>query len=329
MHIFVENEETAAWRTYAMGLDAPERQVTLPTGDELLRTLEYLEIPAEDIPDVVASVPSPEGDTDLWWHLERSVWSLVSRMGSVEQPPRFPALRDINDPDYRFFYVHVFVATLPYVREYHRSRGIPDDIAQATLADLGRNVRVHRKREGIGGLGVAWWLMLHFRGVIYQVGRLQFERVHLSERLATTIGQTGDSVHAETPALSIHIPDFSGPMTPEACDDSIKRARGFFSRYFPEDDVRYAVCNSWLLDPQLKQYLKPESNIIRFQNRFHITDSAWESNLGVMQFVFGSTPEQIATVPRETSLQRAVVTHLENGGTWYGRVGWFRLDEAE
>ena len=39
----------------------------------------------------------------------------------------------------------VFVAALPYVRDYHRSRGIPDDVTQATLADLQHDG--HRLRQ--------------------------------------------------------------------------------------------------------------------------------------------------------------------------------------
>jgi GNAT-like C-terminal domain len=31
-----------------------------------------------------------------------------------------------------------------------------------------------------------------------------------------------------------------------------------------------AICTSWLLDDQLAAYLKPDSNIIRFQRRFSL-----------------------------------------------------------
>ena len=30
------------------------------------------------------------------------------------------------------------------------------------------------------------------------------------------------------------------------------------------------VCHSWLLDPQLGEYLRPDSNIMRFQQRFDV-----------------------------------------------------------
>ncbi len=328
MTIFVENDDLSTWTDYLRSLTPTDRRVTLPTGDDLLTDLRYVEIPEDDIPAVVELAEKLRDDEDLWWYLERTVWSLDKHMGMLQGPPKFPMLRDINDPDYRYFYVVVFVAALPFVREYHQSRGIPEDIAQATLADLGRNVLVHRKREGVGGLGVAWWLMLHFRGMIYQLGRLQFERSALGETIARDVADTGSSADESTPALSVHIPDFLGPMSVEACDDSFERARAFFPRYFPEERYDYAVCHSWLLDPHLKTYLRPESNIIRFQERFNLAGKGWDSTDGIMQFVFGRTAKDIDAVPQDSSLQRGVVQHIREGGTWWGYLGWLRMDDG-
>src|SRR5699024_9256072 len=125
-----------------------------------------------------------------------------STMGSVDLPPRFPSPLDVAGMD-RYFFVHVFVATLPYTRRYHREHRVPEDIQHATLADLGPNIRVHRKRYGRGGLEVAQWIMLHFRGCIYQLGRLQFERTTMDSTIAEAVAAEGDAVSAETPALSV------------------------------------------------------------------------------------------------------------------------------
>lgn len=323
--IFAETEQTADWRDYLKELNYRHVTVSLPDGDELLEALRYLEIPEEDVPAVVDQSARVRGDKELWWYVTRAVWSLIAHMGRTQSPPRFARLRDINDPNYRFFYVLVYVAALPHVRSYHRRIGIPEDIAQATLADVGRNVRVHRKREGLGGLGVAWWLMLHFRGVIYQLGRLQFERTTMNEPLANSIREAGGVAEEGSPILSIHIPDFSGGMTPEACEASFDLAREFFSRHFPDTPYKYAMCNSWLLDPRLREHLRPESNIVRFQDRFSLIEGGWDSTLGIMQFVFGRTPADVASVPRHTSLQKAVAEHIDAGGIWHGRSGWFKL----
>jgi len=320
---FIHDDVFTHWRTHLEQIGPPEQPVTLPSGDELVATLRYLAIPEEDIPDVVRLAPSPESDPDAWWYLERGVHSLGLFMGLVDKPPRVANLKDINDPEYRLFYVHMFVAALPQAQQYFRDRDIPDDIVRETLADLGRNVRVHRKREGVGGLGVAFWLTLHFRGMIYQLGRLQFERSRVEvwgESMATAMTP---EPKPDDRVLSLHIPDFCGPMTPEACDESIARAHEFFPRYFPEEPVRAGVCSSWLLDPQLKDYLDPESNIIRFQNRFRLVPGGYNVDNSIVQFVFGPVLTDPARLPRRSTLERAVAGHLEADKHWEGRVGWF------
>lgn len=327
MSIFADTDQTRVWEEHLRSLNPPDRPVTLPDGDALNEALRFLDIPVEDRPDVVTLASVLRESPELWWYVERAVWSLAATMGEIHGPPRIATLRDINDPSYRFFYVLVYVAALPYVRNYHRGLGIPDDISQATLADIGRNVRVHRKREGIGGLGVAWWLMIHFRGIIYQLGRLQFELSRLGPTIAENAAASGADATEDTPALSIHIPDFSGTMSPELCDESIARAQEFFPRFFPDSHYDYAICNSWLLDPRLKAHLSPESNIIRFQDRFQIADAAWNSTEGIMQFVFGKTLADIDSIDATTSLERAVVDHIRGGGQWFGYGGWFPLQD--
>lgn len=323
--IFEQNEALITWRDHLENIGVPPFPVTLPLGKAYAKVLRYLELPEEEIDDVIASAPDPYGDADVWWLLERTVYSLTLHMDSIEGPPRFPSLNDVNDPDSRYFIVHVYAAALPHVLPWFRKHGIPDDVVQATLADLGRNLRVHRKRHGQGGLETAWWLMLHFRGMIYQLGRLQFERSRIGHTMAEQISGLGTPADEGDPALSIHITDFSGPMTPDTCDASIALAKTFFSRYFPDEKYRYAVCHSWLLDPHLKDYLRPQSNIIQFQDRFTLAPGGYDVNRSIVQFVFGSAPDRIDEFPQRSSLERAVVQHLKAGKSWQGRSGWFLL----
>ncbi|WP_197093753.1 acyltransferase domain-containing protein [Nonomuraea sp. SBT364] len=289
-------------------------EITLPPDPvaELLR----LAVPHEDVAGVLAARPRP--GTEAWWLLERCVHTLVSAMGELDDPPQFP---ELPDP---YFYVYVYLAAAPHVRAYHRSRGIPDDVASRTLADLGRNMAVHRKRHGAGGLNAPFWLMLHFRGLIYDLGRLQFQRAGLGTRTAEAIRAEGLPCEPGEPVLSVHIPDFLGPMTPAACDAAFDRAAEFFPRYFPEEKPRYAVCHSWLLDDQLAGYLPEESNIIRFQRRFRQA-YRHENDGGIVAFVFGADGPDL---PRRTNLERAVGDHLRAGRTWHLTSGWTTLPEA-
>ncbi|MCO5218490.1 MAG: acyltransferase domain-containing protein [Thermomicrobiales bacterium] len=328
MHsIFAATEGTQAWLD-AIGTvpDNEARSVRIPDADTWRSWLEYVEVPNEDIEAVIATTPS--SDSDLYGVLQRGAAYLLRYTDSFERPVPFAPLADFNDPQTRYFYVQLLAACLPSARTTLAARGIPEEIIQATLADLGRNVRVHRKREGVGGLGVQWWLMLHFRGMIFQLGRLQFERQLASEEVVASMQQHGIEASSETHVLSVHIPDFMGPMDQQACDDAIRKATEFFPRYFPDWPVEYAVCNSWLLDPQLKAILKPESNIIKFQDRYELADGQYDASESVMQFVFGKHMRDIDTITPSSSLERGVIQKLRDGGSWYGREGWFALPQA-
>ncbi|GAA0941466.1 acyltransferase domain-containing protein [Nonomuraea longicatena] len=282
---------------------------------DLLGELLRLAVPHEDIGGVLAGLPAP-GDPH-WWLLERCVGSLVASMGDTEAPPRFPELPELGP----YFYVHVYLAALPYTRAYHREHGIPEHVAQATLADLGRNMAVHRKRFRAPGLHAPFWFMLHARGMIYQLGRLQFERSLMREGTASGVRAAGMDPGDGNPALDVHIPDFCGPMDPASCDRSFARAAEFFPRHFPKEKYLVATCHSWLLDEQLARYLPEGSNIIAFQRRFHLLH---RFETGVLGFVFGADAEA-DPLPRRSSLERAIADHLAEGGSWYGRAGWLRL----
>lgn len=316
------DEKHAAWLKYLESLPEATFPIELPDEGDTIAMLREFEVPEEDIPAVLASRPDPDQQPDAWWLLERSVVELVTTIGSFDIPPWFPSPYTVPGMN-PFFFVNVFLVTLPHTRRYHRERGVPDGIGRAALADLGRNVRVNRKRYGEGGLETSHWLMLHFRGMIYQLGRLQFERTRTWDAIVRAASARGEDASPEDLALSIHIPDFLGPMTPEACDASIAQAREFFATHFPDELYRRAVCSSWLLDPHLKDYLPPSSNIVQFQNRFEVAEGGRDSDKTVLQFVFGPTPDDLSALPQRSSLERAVVTHLSNGGHWQFRPGWF------
>jgi hypothetical protein len=289
--------------------------VTLPSPDELPAILVELSVPHEDIEDVVAGLPGPERDPEVWALLERCVAGLT---GAAEPPP-WP------EPPVPYFFVYVFVAALPHVRALHGARSIPERVSRLTLADLGRNVAVHRRRYGMGGFSLPFWIGWHWRGELFQLGRLQFQRVALGERTGSAIRAAGLPYGPGDRALSVHIPAMYGPLRPSACDDSVARAREFFPRYFPEEPVGVAVCHSWLLDDQLADYLPGSSNIIRFQRRFRTAYRMEPRDEDIQRFVFGRVAADLDELPRRTGLERAVVDHLRAGRHWSTVAGWFEL----
>jgi hypothetical protein len=332
------DDQTRAWLEHLERIATHELDAALPAADDLAAVLLELAVPHEDIDALVALRPSREGTPAVWWLLERCVQVLAGEMGVIGRPvgPEwFPRLRGVRGGVGRYFYVYVFVAALPRVRAYHRAHGIPDEVSRLTLADLGRNMAVHRRRRGAGGLAEPYWLRLHFSGRIYQLGRLQFELARLGGRTGRGVAAAGMPFTTGDPALAVHVPAFYGPLSPEACDASFARAREFFARHFPDERYAVATCHSWLLDEQLAEYLPADANIVRFQRRFRPAYRPDPTPFpSILRFVFGlehapdaaaPTPEELDALPRRTALERAVADHLRAGRRWHDAAGWLLL----
>lgn len=300
--------------------------VELPEADELAEALLDLAVPHEDINELLALRGPMTEDPGLRGLLETGVRELLHDMGRIGGGGELPRMPDGSGVPARCFPVYVLVAALPYVRAYHRERSVPEDVSRHTLADLGRHMTLHRRRRGAGGLSIPGWLGLHFRGEIYQLGRLQFQRSRLDGRTGEAVRAAGLPFGPGDFALDVHIPDFLGPITPAACDRSLARAGEFFARHFPEENYRVATCHSWLLDPQLAEYLPKDSNIVRFQDRFRSAYERREAEDGVpVGFVFGDPDLPLDVLPRRTTLERAIGDHLRAGRHWYCGHGWFEL----
>ncbi len=275
--------------------------------------LDRLGISPLDRAELLAARPVPGDPT-----VERLRRELLDGMGTAGEGLSWP---EDTEP---YLYPWVLLSTVDDVLAYHRSRGIPEDVSWATLADLGQQLRVGRRRLGRAGLTSPGWLSLHFRGDLYQLGRLQWQRTLIP---ADRLRAVWPSASEPLPALSVHIPA-TGPLDPAACDESFARATVFFAKHFQEVEYRHAICHSWLLDGQLREYLPAESNILRFQGRFEPVppDPAdTPDDAQVIELVFERRTDSLDALPRETVLQRAIVAHLRAGRHWYFRTGWCRL----
>jgi hypothetical protein len=99
--------------------------------------------------------------------------------------------------------------------------------------------------------------------------------------------------------------------------DSINRALAFFAEHYPDEPVSALVCKSWMLDPQLRDYLKPGSNLLRFQERWQLVPHVplgdrSEGDREMMRLGLQiRTPEtgdlseeHLARIPQDTTCQR-------------------------
>jgi hypothetical protein len=208
---------------------------------------------------------------------------------------------------------------VPAVRAYHRAHDIDDETSWRILGTLAVQLANRRELHGEGGLHTQNWMTHHFRGAIYALGRLHFERLVLPPG-----DPEPDGPQPTEPVLGLHIPE--GRLTPESVDDALEQAVGFFARHFPAEPYRHAVCTSWVLDPQLTGYLPADSNILRFQRRFTLRPpSPADDSATVVEFLFKRPLADLDGLPRSTTLQRAVIDHIRDGHSWQFRTGWFPL----
>ncbi|MFD4635909.1 acyltransferase domain-containing protein [Lentzea sp. NPDC058436] len=296
-------------RVHRRAGDRPSAPVPALAGAPAL--LDRLAVPRDDAAEIIEAWPVP--DSPLWtpelrWLLDRSTALVRADLGGHGWLPPGPALPRDRGPAWRHLYVYVYLALVDVVLQYHRDHGINSAVSWTTLADLGRNLAVDRRMRGEGWPVMQSWLTLHARGGVYELGRLQHHR-------GTTI--------------SLHIPD-SGPLTPDAVDSSLAEGRAFFPRHFPDEHHTAFSCGSWLLDPQLREYLPADSNIVRFQQRFELepyeAPEGINADVEVRRFVFRTLTTPLDRLPRDTVLQRAIVDHLRAGRHWHWRRGQFPIE---
>ncbi len=308
----------------------------LPDDAEAVRLLERLGVQPIDRAETLAARPDPDAHPALWWVLDRAYHDMLANMGRgapVEGFWGWPGLPASTGTLGRHLYVWLYLAVLPGVRRYHADRGIPDDASWAALAELGREMAGRRGVSGVSGLGAQWMLPLAFRGAVYELGRLTFNRGAVEIDITSTHLVVRPLRRGEA-QLNTHVPE-RGRLAPAACDESFARAREFFLRHFPDEPVACFMCHSWLLDEQLAQYLQESSNIVRFQRRFHLLPDepgahASVADGDILELVFHRAhdgpeipPDLLDGLPQDTTLQRAYVAHLRAGGHWYARSGWF------
>ncbi len=116
----------------------------------------------------------------------------------------------------------------------------------------------------------------------------------------------------DTPVLDIHIPS-GGGMAPDVCLASLRAAEPFFRKYFPEKSFHAFRCTSWILNTQLQDLLEPEANLVKLQREGYLYPAHSSGRDGIFFLFDGHHDIDPKTAPRDTSIRRAVIGHLETG----------------
>jgi hypothetical protein len=283
-----------------IGIPRLASRLAAAADDAALATLGFRD---DDRAEAQEAIEAALADPDRLNEIQHLATRLRARIGAIggdgDNPLDDPAARG----DWRGVGVLPLLALLAVaddVRAFHRSRGIPAEISDRSLSDLGQQVWVNRRTLGAFGLHTYLWMPVAFGGNLYWLGRLQFNLVPRGGAWA----------------ISTHIPE-AGPLTPESVDDAFRRAVAFFAEHFADHPATVLHCSSWLLDPQLAEVLSPESNLVRFQRRWALEGEGVDADEDALFFTFRrrGTVDR-SSLPRDTTLQRAIIDRLDAGGHW-------------
>ncbi len=125
------------------------------------------------------------------------------------------------------------------------------------------------------------------------------------------------------PVLAILIPR-NGAFDKETVEASYDRMRELMKTLFPDMPYKAFHCRTWMLSRDLRKVLKPESNILSFQNKFihYPTCSLGEWVFGCV-FPGEGGIKDLENLSEETSLQRNIKEFYKNGNYIYDDCGFF------
>lgn len=208
------------------------------------------------------------------------------------------------------------IRLLPLLQELYIREGLDEEFFYGFVENI-------KASQGAGkalyGTGIAWWFIDFYKLKLFTIGRLQFRR----RRLRSDV-HCADRVYRESSYyLDVHIPG-GGPLLPEQCQDAYDRAAEFFRKRFDMEEVVIS-CYSWLLSPDLDALLPPNSNILAFAHQYTLAETVPDTDYSHLTFAFGvsEVPEDLATLPEKSSLQRNLKAWLLEGNILRLGKGFF------
>lgn len=250
--------------------------------------------------------------------IRRMLPGLIDPATAKETSVRIKAALDAapgGDPDGTLM-LTVSVEAVVLAHAEYRRRGIPDEVFVATMECFPRYVGEHEASYGTLGFDREWWTWRQLSLRLFRLGELEFEYADRAEDMFLAKHADAGSDVPNTPIgrqINLHIPS-DAKLTPEACVESVRRAREFTMQYFPDWSDAPIACESWLLSPALPDLLPESSNIVRFQRMFDLVETNPQAQ-DWREWVFRRNPASISDLPEDTSLQRALKAHLLAGGT--------------
>ena len=222
---------------------------------------------------------------------------------------------------YTLHFVFVMNCTGLLKPRYERE-GVSEEIFLRGCDDLRCKLLECMECKGVPGTFVAGWNDGFLKFDRFAYGRFQYEvrEFNFDFDFLTSCGKRiskGDTY------VNFHIPSSGIPLTDDVRLSSYREAYAHVKDLFP-DGLAVFGCGSWLLYPRHREFLPPQSNILKFLNDFEIVCWEEKETFGDCWRVFGRyadlPPEQL---PRDTSLRKAFAEWLCAGrktGSGFGFI---------
>ena len=201
-----------------------------------------------------------------------------------------------------------FLCLIPRAKEVYAARGLSEELFYHTMADLRYKLEECRVVKGICGSFVAHWFPGFFELKRFAFGRLQLE----TKEFGATYEKNGVCLTPDSTVLNAHIPRSGERLDEGRCLEAFAEAKEFFKDRL--GDTPAVTCHSWILFPKNRELLPSSSNLVKFMNLFDIYDWHYTTENQDLWRFFDTDEQNPNRLPTDSSLRRAYVEYLKQGG---------------
>ena len=220
---------------------------------------------------------------------------LMDRETAVESYRHLKTLLEEDKDNMKMLYCQLECARRVF--DQYQKKHIKDTIYKDTMKCFSRFIEECKKKNGRMFFDRDWWTYRQISMSLFRIGELEYEF----------------QKYEDENVIAIHIPSDAN-LSKGAVNASMKQAEIFFQTYYHDYKYEKYSCDSWLLSPRLKPLLSKKSNILSFQNRFHIVRENNEDK-GYIEWLFQVPIDtNYKNLPAKTDLQKKVKEILLNGG---------------
>ena len=118
--------------------------------------------------------------------------------------------------------------------------------------------------------------------------------------------------------VTVHIPE-GGRLRPDIVYDSMVNAKKVFSKYFPS--FKAFVCQTWFIDPNIKEILPKGGNLEAFANMFDVISGPDSMYHPVFEHIFKTKRCNFSELQPRNEFQRKILEYVSEGNRMYWGFG--------